>query len=194
MTVRRFLRRAFLFLFTLLCAAAFMAGFMAIDGRLARSRLEARPGILKAEYVPLRFMLLSRSDTSVSARIFLYDADGREIASFERSWNGSELHVETVLVPVAGGGLAFPVRISAGASSPRGGTDLTGYYDRRGFPAVADSLLLDDKNRRAIAAVFRGVKLFGGPVRDVRRLRGAEVGAVYALAVRFPGGVSLERN
>jgi hypothetical protein len=194
MTVRPFLRLVAILVASILCVAGGMAGFVALSGKLALSRLEARSGILKAEYVPLRFMLLSRSDATVSARIFLYDADGGEIASFERSWNGSELDFETVLVPVAGRGLAFPVRISADSSSPRGGTDLTGYYDKRGFPAVSGSVLLDDAARGAVSAVFRSVKLFGGPVRDVRRLRGAEIGVVYALAVRFPGGVSLERN
>lgn len=194
MTFRRLLRRALIILFTLICSAALMAGYIALRGKLALSRLASSSASLKSEYVPLRFMLLSRSDATVSARFFLYDADGREIASFERSWNGSELDVETLLVPVGGRGLAFPVRVFADSSSPRGGTELFGYYDRRGFPAVVDSAALDERTRGAIAAVFLSVKIFGAPVRDLRRLRYAEVGAVYALTVRFPGGISLERN
>jgi hypothetical protein len=97
-----------------------VAGFVSVRGRIALHRLESVPGALKREYRPLRFMLLSRSDASVSARFFLYDADGREIAAFERSWNGYELDVDTALVPGESGGLAFPVRVSRCPPDPAG--------------------------------------------------------------------------
>jgi hypothetical protein len=187
MIFRRFIRRAFILIGTLGCAAAVLVGYVAVRGAVAFSRLEARPEVPKEEYTPLRFMLLSRSPTTVSARFSLFDGDGREIASFERSWNGSDLEVETVVVPMGSRSLAFPARVFAASGSPRSGTDLFVYYDRGGFPGVFDSLVMDDRTRKEIAAVFLGVKLFGGPVRDIRHLRDAEIGASYALSVRADG-------
>jgi hypothetical protein len=194
MTFRRFLRRLALLLLSLVCAAGLVAGFVSVRGRIALHRLESVPGALKREYRPLRFMLLSRSDASVSARFFLYDADGREIAAFERSWNGYELDVDTALVPGESGGLAFPVRVFAVPAGPRRGTSLFWYYERDGVPGVADFPALDDSSRGNLSAVHLWVKLFGGPQRDRRRLRDTEIGVLYSLVVRFPGGVSVERE
>ena len=194
-------------------AALLVLGFLAVGVVVARqrfliSRLEDRIGQLKAETVPLRFMVLSRSDQAVSARFRFYDADGREIAAFERSWNGSELFIDSIVVPVGGRTLVFPSRVFTETTAPRRGTELFGYYDRDGFPAIFDSASLDGRLRSSLSVLFSRVKRSEGPesegaalpgswgnaVHELRRFREFEVGAVYSLTARSTGGIEIIRE
>ncbi len=192
-------------------AAALVSGYVFIRRSLAVSRLEERIGMLKAETVPLRFVVLSRSDQSVSARFIFYDADGREIAMFERSWNGSELAIDAVLVPVGERFLAFPARVFTDATAARRGTELFGYYDRGGFPAVFDSASLDAAARDALSVLFSKAKSFdaddgtgktsiapegpsAGLAHVIKRLRDFEIGAVYAFVFRADGVADILRE
>lgn len=198
-------------------AALLVLGFLAVGVVVARqrfliSRLEDRIGQLKAETVPLRFMVLSRSDQAVSARFRFYDADGREIAVFERSWNGSELFIDSIVVPVGGRNLVFPSRVFTETTAPRRGTELFGYYDRDGFPAIFDSASLDGRLRSSLSVLFSRVKRsegaegeaggesaalpgsWGNAVHELRRFREFEVGAVYSLTARSTGGIEIIRE
>lgn len=198
----------------LLLAAVVALGMFLTKQRSIISSLEGRIGAVKATTVPLRFMVLSRSDSSISARFRFYDADGRDVASFERAWNGSELAVDSLLVPVGGRYLAFPVRVFTDAVAPRRGTELFPYYDRDGFPAIYDSETLDDATRAALADLFSKLKtaeglyrgdaegalekplrnLFGNAVHDLQRFRRFEVGTVYSLVVHSDGGIEILRD
>lgn len=203
----------------LLSAVLLLAAFLALGLYLTKQRsitrsLEERIESVKAVTVPLRFMVLSRSDSSISARFRFYDADGRDVASFERAWNGSELAVDSLLVPVGGRYLAFPVRVFTDAVAPRRGTELFPYYDRDGFPAIYDSETLDNATRAALADLFsklktaenlyRGAaegtlekplrKIFGNAVHDLQRFRRFEVGTVYSLVVHSDGGIEILRD
>lgn len=121
--------------------------------------LELQIEQIKESTIPLRFMILSRSDTDISARFRFYNADGREIASFERAWSGYELAIDSLIVPVAGKQLLFPVRVFTDAIAPGKGTELFMYYDRDGFPAIFDSQSLDREARAALSQLFSRVKL-----------------------------------
>jgi hypothetical protein len=209
----------------LVLAALLAAIFVIARQKSALARLEDRAELLDGQSVPLRFTILSRSAETVSARFSFYDAEGTEIAAFERSWKGSELSVEFLAVPVAGRTLAFPARVFAAPSIPRIGTELFTYYDRAGFPAVFDSPALDAKARQALADLFALLRswdrlrgdgdesggnraegadgartakalsgIFSDAYRDVRSLRDAEVGAVYALLSRPFDGLELVRE
>ena len=201
--------------------AVVLAGLLAFTVLHRRSiiaRLEDRIDLLKAEFVPLRFMVLSRSDAAVSARFRFYDADGAEISSFERSWNGSELSIDSLVVPVGERALVFPSRVFTDLVPPRRGTELFAYYDRGGFPAIFQSAALDRTARSALTDLFgpgrsapRGAETtaaggaasrtdrllkaaFGSAVHDLKRLRSFEVGAVYALVARTDGGIEIIRE
>lgn len=204
---------AFLLLVVVLAG---VLAFTVLQRRSLIARLEERIELLKAESVPLRFMVLSRSDTSVSARFRFYDADGLEISSFERSWNGSELSIDSVVVPVGERALVFPSRVFTDAVAPKRGTELFGYYDRGGFPAIFHSTTLDGMARSALSELFgrirsseRGDDLvtevlqpgdrllkgaFGNAVHDLKRVRTFEVGAVYVLVARMDGGIEIIRE
>lgn len=200
-------------------ASILVVGALAVGALVARQRflivkLEDRVALLKAETIPLRFMVLSRSDQSVSARFRFYDADGNEIAAFERSWNGSELFIDSIVVPVGGRFLVFPSRVFTEAMAPRSGTGLFDYYDHDGFPAIFDSAGLDGRLRSSLSVLFSRVKRsegaateaggggepvaipgsWGNAVHDLRRFREFEVGAVYSLTARSTGGIEIIRE
>lgn len=169
-------------------------------------RLEERIARMKTATVPLRFMVLSRGE-NISARFRFYDADGNEIASFERAWRGSELSIDSVMVPVKDRWLAFPSRVYTELIPPSRGTELFNYYDRNGFPLIHDSAALDERDRTLLSELFGRVRLpsfsenayegrrsWGSVVHDIRNLASFEVGAVYSLVVRESGGMEIIRE
>ena len=95
--------------------------------------LEAVAAGLKAETVPVRFMILGREGGRISARIKLYDLGGNELAVLEKDWPGSTLYIDVLMVPArrdrdsgkAQAWLAFPYRLftdklaAASGSLPR---------------------------------------------------------------------------
>ncbi|GAB1484461.1 hypothetical protein MASR2M78_32790 [Treponema sp.] len=201
--------RGFLFLLLLLVACTLLVtGFVLYRQRAIISKLEGRLATLRSATIPLRFMVLSRSDQAISARFRFYDADGKEIAAFERSWNGSELSIDSVLVPLGSSYLVFPSRVFTDAIAPRRGTDLFQYYDIEGFPAIYNSTKLDSATKKALSTLFAQVRSserydeteaapkgsFGNAVHDLKRLRGFEVGAIYSLLVRTNGGIEIIRD
>jgi hypothetical protein len=115
----------------------------------ALERIEAR---LTSGTLPLRFMVLSREDGTIRARIRLYDLDGKEVGLVEGSWPGEELCLDFLLVPLGravNGGkadsgegdaarrwLSFPYRVFTDRVAPASGRLLFDVYDSSGFPAI----------------------------------------------------------
>lgn len=173
--------------------------------------LEASIEAVQRVSVPLRFMILSRSDTELSARFKFYNADGKEIASFERSWNGSELYIDSLVVPLRTGALVFPVRAFTDAVAPRGGTNLVYYYDFNDMPGIYDSVHLDATKRQLFKELFTKLKIaeglygskitsnpggklvnyFGNAVHDIKQMRQFEIDTVYSLVVHTDGGIEI---
>jgi len=190
---------------------AVLAGLFLQRQQRIIQNLEASIESLKITTVPLRFMVLSRSDTELSARFKFYNADGREIASFERSWNGSELYIDSLVVPLKTGALVFPVRAFTNAVAPRGGTNLMYYYDVNDMPGIYDSVNIDESKRQLLRNLFVQLKnaeglygsksgettggnilnYFGNAVHDIKQLRQFEVGTVYSLVVHTDGGIEI---
>ncbi len=213
---RRARRRAFGLLslsgIFLVCILASLFLGLRIGGQKAAiAHLEDQIGYLESGVIPLRFMILSRSEESISARFRFYDADGSEVRSFERSWRGSELFIDSVVVSLGKGHLVFPSKVFTNATAPRGGTELFPYYDSDGFPSIYGHTGLDKKGRATFSDLFGKVKrlernpeeskdaeglsgVYGNAVHDLRQLGGFEVGAVYALVVRPTGGIELIRE
>lgn len=118
----------------------------------ALESLEAR---LTAERVPLRFMVLSRASDEISARVKLYDLDGRELAAFERSFRGGELFFDFVVAPLGEDWLAFPRRVFTELTPAQAGVSLLGYYEREGFPGVFGSETMGKAEREAVKELYR---------------------------------------
>jgi len=180
------------------------------------ARLEDLAGRLEAESVPLKFMIVSREDGSVKARIRLYDLRGREIAVAEKTLKGSSLYVDMLLVPLASSGadggsadsswLAFPYRIFTDEVSPASGTTLFDAYDADGFPRVLDGVEWSAAERAAIKSAFKAAResaaagepatasskgAFGSAVHEAATLPRMESGVVYKVVCRVKGGVEM---
>ncbi|QQO08206.1 hypothetical protein [Breznakiella homolactica] len=176
--------------------------------------LEDRISRITETTIPLRFMVLSRENGAVTARFRFYNADGGELAFFEDSWEGEELAVDSLIVPVGEKYLVFPSRIFTDVIAPRDGTGLFQYYDRDGMPGIFESVGLDKTTRNALTALFGELKkeeayffetgdpgmgpaqeglknLYGNAVHDLRRIRQFEPGRVYALTIHTSGAVEI---
>lgn len=197
----------------ILCLIAFAvaAGLFLQRQQKIIQDLETSIEAVKMTTVPLRFMVLSRSDMEISARFKFYNADGKEIASFERSWNGSELYIDSLVVSLKTGALVFPVRAFTNAVAPRGGTNLLYYYDFNDMPGIYDSAQLDVQKRQLLKELFIKLKTaeglygsrtatnpggkllnyFGNAVHDIKQLRQFEIGTVYSLVVHTDGGIEI---
>ena len=168
--------------------------------------------------LPLRFTVLSRSDTSISGRFHFYNALGREISSFERSWNGSELYIESLGISLGKRFFVFPSRVFTDSATAKKGTSLFPYYDQDGFPAVFDSPSLSPQTRQALATLFSRLKLsdaffVGNPTargvsvkdspffsflgriqREVQRFRDLEIGVAYSFRAYADGTIEVEKE
>lgn len=183
-------------------AASLVLGFALYLATLVQGRriasLESRISELKEETVSLRFSVTERSAGRVSARIKLYDADGAELGSVEDSWPGQRLYLDFIIVGVGGKYLSFPYRVFTDALPASEGTDLTGVYDRAGFPAVFRSAGLSRSARRGLEALFNKVrageyqpKSFGNALHEVGGLSEFTVGLVYRAVARLSGGMEI---
>jgi hypothetical protein len=178
------------------------------------SYLEGLSTRLRSETVPLKFMVLSREGGEIKARIKLYDLSGREVAAMEKSWPGSELYVDMLLLPVssekgaekADSWLAFPYRIFTDSLSAASGTLLFDVYDGAGFPEVFRGAAWGPKDEAAIESAFAQARKlasaglpaadsakgsFGSAVHEVPKLSRFEPGVVYKVVCRVKGGVEI---
>jgi hypothetical protein len=169
---------------------------------------------LRAETVPLKFMILSREGGEIRAKLKLYDLAGREVASMEKAWPGSEFYVDMLLVPVrsesgtekADSWLAFPYRIFTDTLSAASGTLLFDAYDSAGFPEVFRGAAWGAKDEATIKSAFASARklasrglpasdsakgAFGSAVHEVSKLSRFEEGLVYKVVCRVKGGVEI---
>lgn len=153
---------------------------------------------LKASYTVAKFMILSRSDTEVSARIKLYNAEGAELAMIEKAWAGDELYLDFYTIPVKNAFLFFPYRIFTNKTAPRSGTMLFSYYTVNNFPAVYADSSLTKPTQETIQAIYQKVVRgevvtgsFGSTVHDVKEIGLFTVGVVYDVIARSSGGIEI---
>jgi hypothetical protein len=176
--------------------------------------LEGLSERLRSETVPLKFMILSRSEGAIKAKVKLYDLAGREVAAVEKSWPGSRLYVDILLIPVRGekeakgadSWLAFPYRIFTDELAAASGSLLFEAYDEGGFPEVLKGTAWSAKEEAAIRTSFaRAQRLakgnlpatdavkgaFGSAVHEAVGLSSFEEGVVYKVLCRVKGGVEI---
>ncbi len=204
----------------LLVLASFAAGgyfwfqYSAASQKQKITRLEELSARLRSETVPLKFMVLSRDGGEIRARIRMYDLSGREIAVLERSWPGSELYIDILLLPFrsenvgvkADSWLALPYRIFTDRLAASSGSVLFEAYDRGGFPEVLGGIGLSPGERADIVSSFASAResaaggspataaakgAFGSAVHEVSELSRLEPGIVYKVVCRIKGGVEI---
>jgi hypothetical protein len=194
-----------------LAASFFWFRYSAASQKERIAYLENLSTRLRSETVPIKFMVLSREGGEIRARLKLYDLSGRELAVLEKSWPGSELSIDMLLVPLGREKLwlAFPYRIFTDKLSAALGTLLFDSYDRGGFPQVLGGVEWSARERATIAAIFSSVRksasagapateaapgAFGSAVHELARLSRFEVGIVYKVVCRAKGGVEIAED
>lgn len=179
------------------------------------ARLEDLADRLMSESVPLRFMILEKNDSALTARVRIYDLAGREISVLEKTWPGRSIFIDMLLVPLVSSGrarppepswLAFPYRIFTDTVSPASGTLLFDTYDRDGFPRVLDGVQWTSAERAAIVSAFRAARAeaengepatastagaFGTAVHESLAFSRFNEGVVYKVVCRVRGGVEI---
>jgi hypothetical protein len=205
---------AFLLIFACLVGGGYFYLGWARAGQGKRiADLEALSAKLTAETVPMRFMVLSRGDAGIRARIRLYDLSGKELVLLERTFSGRELYFDflfSLLPPPADGKakgdsdarwLAFPYRVFTDSLPPAQGLLLLDSYDRSGFPALFDGGVFGADDVPALKAMYaraRRAAVSGEPAAGVPAgeaggaLRNSDYGsAVHEVSslARFDEGV-----
>ncbi len=178
------------------------------------ARLEQLAERLRSETVPLKFMIVKKSESDITVRLRLYDLAGGEISIVERTLPGRSIFIDMLLVPLVspGGGmasqrsyLAFPYRIFTDTTSPASGTLLFDAYDRKGFPRVLDGVQWTSAERAAIVSAFGAVRAeaakgepasaaagaFGSAVHESLDFSRFDEGVVYKVVCRLRGGVEI---
>lgn len=176
--------------------------------------LEDLSARLRAETVPVKFMILSREGGEIKARLRLYDLSRREVAVVEKSWPGSALYIDMLLVPVRGQAgseaadswLAFPYRVFTDEVSAASGSLLFESYDSGGFPEVLRGIEWSAAEKSAITAAFAAARkksaaglpatdavkgAFGSAAHEVSGLSRFDLGVVYKVVCRVKGGVEI---
>jgi hypothetical protein len=211
------------FLLTIAVAGYFWFQYTAAMQKQRISYLENIGSRLRSETVPVKFMILSREGGEIKARLKLYDLSGREVAVIEKSWPGSVLYVDMLLVPVRGGPapsagsgaqlaeawLAFPYRIFTDRLDAASGTLLFDSYESAGFPDVLGGVEWSSTERAGLIKLFSAARrkaaaglpasdsakgAFGSAVHEAAQLSSFQVGTAYKVVCRVKGGVEIAED
>jgi hypothetical protein len=186
--------------------------------RMQKQRIAHLEGLaerLKSETVPVKFMVLSRDGGQIKARVKLFDLSGKEVTAIEKSWPGSELYVDILLLPFSSSGeregradewLALPYRLFTDSLPAASGTFLFDAYEVGGFPEVLRGIDWKPAEAAAIKAAYSKARKraakglpaadssegsFGSAVHEAARIASFEQGVVYKVVCRVKGGVEI---
>jgi len=207
---------ALLFLASLAAAGYFWFQYSASYQKKEIAYLEDLSSRLRSETVPVKFMVLSRDGGEIRARLKLYDLSMREVAVVEKSWPGSELYIDMLLIPVRSGArggdekpdswLAFPYRIFTDELSAASGTILFDNYVSGSFPEVMRGIEWSAKEQSVITSAFSAARkraavglpatdaakgAYGSAAHEVSKLSRFDLGIVYKVVCRVKGGIEI---
>ncbi len=189
----------FLLIAFLVVAAAVLGVVVATSyQKVEIGRLETEVTDLKAETVPMRFVVDRRDETSLTVIVKFYDPTNTEVGRLDATLPGQELSVDVLVVPYRDGRLAFPYRLFTNEIAPKDGTPLPQAYGVNGFPVILTQPT-NKRQRDAIADIYSVVSTyaempaaaFGNAVHEVGKLATFETGVVYKVVVRSSGGVEI---
>jgi len=176
--------------------------------------LEKLPDRLGPETAPLKFLAISRDEGTVKARLKLYDLSGREVAAIERSWPGSELYVDMLLLPFSSvsprasrpdSWIALPYRVFTDKLPASSGTILAEDYDSGGFPEILRGAAWTAKEEKSISEAYAAARRlashglpadskpgsYGSAIHRTAKAPSFEPGVVYKVVCRVEGGVEV---
>ncbi|MDR2446486.1 MAG: hypothetical protein LBD58_04210 [Treponema sp.] len=172
-------------------------GFFAFIVPYQAKRLEGKTRRLKElqeTFVPVRFRLLERSDSSIKAEFRFYSmivdnieavdmevfSQGKEVAPPRIiEIEGSELFIDSVKIP--NGSLlpydpdavwVFPYRIFSDVIAPEHALPIYTWYNDNGFPAIYNALDLEEQDKAALSRVYADMPKSdaGNALHDMSRL------------------------
>ncbi|MDR0708335.1 MAG: hypothetical protein LBF60_10770 [Treponema sp.] len=196
-----------------------VAGFFPFIVSYQAKRLEGktrRLRELRETFVPVRFRLLERNDSSIKAEFRFYsmiidniDAVDMEIFSQGKDVappqiieiEGAELFIDSVKTP--NGSLlpydpeavwVFPYRIFSDVIAPEHAIPIYTWYNDNGFPAIYNALDLEEQDKAALSRMYADVPKAdaGNAVHDMSRLARFKVNVWYDVVAHVKkGGVEI---
>jgi len=106
------------------------------------------------EVLPVSVTVYGRGSDTISARVAFYTADGTMLNTFERSWPGWEISIESYLARSGSGWIVFPLTVMTDETRPGQGVDVTRYYSIDDFPAIYERSSLSRKEHNALSRFF----------------------------------------
>ncbi|MCR5607376.1 MAG: hypothetical protein K6F69_11250 [Treponema sp.] len=193
-----------------IAAALLIFAFSLIGNYIARF-LFCFPAADRIPYIQnysiMKFIVYGTSRNSVSARFWIYDNYGREIAVIDRSWNGESLNIDFVSAEFRDKKVLFPFRIYPHryrSTIPvlihyKSGTHLYPYYleDKQcllmsyiqGIQARKDLYTL------ARFALRQSTKVFGNYAKlYTLNLSGAQSGIYYSIYTSYDGSLYFKQD
>jgi hypothetical protein len=198
-----------------LIAAAILCGGVCSCQKQRLAAKERQLRELQEVFVPMRFRLVERTDTSLTVEIRFYSlfidnfedvdmevlAQGKEVAPPQTiTLSGEELFIDSVKIPnetrlpfAPEAVWVFPYRVFSDLIAPDDALPIYQWYDDAGFPAIYASLELEAADRKTLSDVYAGITDAdtGNALHDMRKAARFRLGAWYDLAVHIKKG-SLE--
>ncbi|MBN2443716.1 MAG: hypothetical protein JXJ04_20310 [Spirochaetales bacterium] len=163
-------------------------------------RLEETIEFLKEETVPIKFKILTKTDSGMTIAIKFYNADKKEINKTEMTLNGKELSFDFITIKAGDRYISFPAKVFTDRIPAREGEKLFSYYDENGIPGV----LVYDGIRKELLnnlkVLFKTIKndtpgnvknSFGNLVHDIEKISSFKTGIVYKIVVHVKGGIEV---
>ena len=149
-------------------------------------------------FVPAKFVIYGSSYNTVSARVWLYDRNGAEIAVIERSWNGEKLFLEFETAEFSQKIIPYPTHLYT-EDSYKNGIRLDRYYNDKGLCRLYSDIGEPDgvKNayyRLCLFAMSR-FPLFGNHSKKITlELSNYKTGELWSIITAVDGTVSVIMN
>ena len=149
-------------------------------------------------FVPAKFVIYGSGYNTVSARVWLYDRNGAEIAVIERSWNGEKLFLEFDTAEFQQKIIPYPSHLYT-EDSYKNGVRLDRYYNEKGLCRLYSDVGEPDKVKNA----YYRLSLFalshfpfsGGHSKKIRlELSGYKTGELWSIITAVDGTVSVIVN
>ncbi|MDR0557375.1 MAG: hypothetical protein LBG43_05855 [Treponema sp.] len=191
------------------------AGFSTFIFSCQAKRLEEKTRQLKElreTFVPVRFRLLERRDSSIKAEFHFYSmiidnveavdmevfSQGKEVAPSQIvEIEGTEIFIDSVKIP--NGSLlpydpeavwVFPYRIFSDVIAPEHAVPIYTWYNDNGFPAIYNALELEEQDKAALSRVYADLPKAdaGNALHDMSRIARFKVNVWYDVVAHVKKG------
>jgi len=168
------------------------------------AKLQAKIDQLKSETVPMKFVILERSNGNIKFIVKFLNTKGENIAKDTMMLKGSELSFDFYSIPISSDHfIAFPYKIFTDEIAPKDGILLFDYYDNNNFPEIYKDDKMDKDVKEGLTVLFGLLKQgreteiegnFGNMVHDLKNIRQFRTDEVYKIVSRTKGGIEVMRD